>query len=143
MFRIEFLLRGFVKCVGTPVSGSTDAELAANIDSMLLWNQYTDALDIDVASRNGVVTLTGVADTAGAKKRAEAIALGTMGIKAVISNLRVDGPRAAEPTAEVGDDLIKDEIANSYLSSAFTPGCPVSFNQGSGMSAAEVALVWT
>ena len=96
-----------------------DAELANNIDSMLLWNQYTDALDIDVASRNGVITLTGVADTMGAKKRAETIALGAMGTKAVINDLRVDGNSAQESTAGVSDDWIKDKIADTYLFSAF------------------------
>ena len=96
-----------------------DAELANNIDSMLLWNQYTDALDIDVASRNGVITLTGVADTMGAKKRAETIALGAMGTKAVINDLRVDGNSAQESTAGVSDDWIKHKIADTYLFSAF------------------------
>ncbi|MDP1697064.1 MAG: BON domain-containing protein [Xanthomonadaceae bacterium] len=36
-----------------------DATISAMVDSKLLWNDYTDGLDIDVSSQFGVVTLTG------------------------------------------------------------------------------------
>lgn len=91
-----------------------DAEMAANIDAMLLWNEYTDGLDIKVAANDGVVTLTGVADTPAAKERAEDIALGTEGIKAVINNLTVDGSAGAA-VADVDDAWIEEKIENTYL----------------------------
>lgn len=118
-----------------------DANLATNIDSMLLWNQYTDALDINVTSRDGVVTLTGVADTDGARKRAEAIALGAMGTKAVINNLRVDGNSTKESTADVSDDWIKDKIADTYLFSAIVNSTMVDIevNDGAVNLSGEVA----
>lgn len=109
-----------------------DAELASNIDSMLLWNQYTDALDIDVSARNGVVTLTGVADTEGAKQRAEAIALGTTGSKAVINNLRVDGKSTGNRVENVSDDWIQEKIADTYLYSAFVNSAMVEVDVDDG-----------
>lgn len=92
----------------------SDASLAANIDAMLLWNEYTDGLDIDVSARDGVVTLTGVADTAAARERAADIALSVEGIEAVVNNLTVDGS-AGTAVASVDDDWVEEKIEHTYL----------------------------
>jgi hyperosmotically inducible protein len=108
-----------------------DAELAANIDAMLLWNQYTDGLDINVSARNGVATLTGVADTPAAKKRAADIAMEAQGIKAVINNLTVDGD-AGNTVADVDDDWIEEKIENTYLFSGAVNSALVEVDADNG-----------
>ncbi len=116
-----------------------DSELAANIDSMLLWNEYTDGLDINVSARGDVVTLTGVADTEGSKQRAAAIALGTRGVRTVINNLRVDDNSANNPTAKVTDGWIKEKLADTYLFSTLVNSAMVDI----GVKEGEVSLSGT
>ena len=94
-----------------------DATVAANVDAMLLWNQYTDGLDIDVAAKGGVVTLTGTADTEGARSRATSIALGVDGVDTVVNRMRVDpGAMVADSDEEpVTDEWIEDTLEHVYL----------------------------
>ena len=94
-----------------------DATVAANVDAMLLWNQYTDGLDIDVSADDGTVTLTGVADTEGARERATRIALGVQGVDTVVNRMQVDsGAIVAQADPEpVTDDWIEDTIEHVFL----------------------------
>ena len=93
-----------------------DATVAANVDAMLLWNQYTDGLDIDVTANDGVVTLTGTADTAGARTRATNVALSVDGVDTVLNRMRVDpGAMVASADEPVTDDWIEDTLQHVYL----------------------------
>jgi osmotically-inducible protein OsmY len=93
-----------------------DATLAARVDSMLLWNEYTDGSDIQVQAHDGKVTLSGVADTEGARERATAIARRAMGVTSVANKLRVDSNATAQTApAEVDDDWIEDKVQRTFL----------------------------
>jgi osmotically-inducible protein OsmY len=99
-----------------------NATTSAEINSQLLSNQYTDGLDIDVKTRDGKVTLTGVADTRKAKRRAGEIAGDTRGVTSVDNQLRVSGDAVANSssaTALINDDWIADNIRSSFM---FTAG---------------------
>jgi hyperosmotically inducible protein len=87
-----------------------DVTREAMIDSKLLWNDYTDGLDIRVSVLNGVATLTGKADTASSRDLAGRLALGTPGVVAVKNLLSVDNASSGVATAEApdGDDQISD-----------------------------------
>lgn len=94
----------------------SDATLAANVDAMLLMNQYTDGLDITVAADDGTVTLDGVADTSGARQRATEVALDVAGVDTVVNRMRVDANAVAESTdTPVSDDWIEDTLEHVYL----------------------------
>ena len=82
-----------------------DATLEAMIDSKLLWNQYTDGLDIQVTSDMGVVTLTGIADTPNSRALAGRLAAGTPGAVLVHNKLKLDPDQSGQvATAEAADN---------------------------------------
>lgn len=92
-----------------------DASVAARVNSMLLWNQYTDGLGIAVSAHDGKVTLRGVADTPGAKQRAGEIAANARGVTSVDNQLRVDGSMQASSNDQRDPEWIEDKIEDSYL----------------------------
>lgn len=92
-----------------------DASVAARVNSMLLWNQYTDGLGIAVSAHDGKVTLRGVADTPGAKQRAGEIAANARGVTSVDNQLRVDGSMQASSNDQRDPGWIEDKIEDSYL----------------------------
>ena len=73
----------------------TDAWITAKVKSALLADEDVSGLEIDVETRNGVVTLTGMARTQSEIAEARRIAQNIDGVKQVdIRNLkRVDGTR--------------------------------------------------
>ncbi len=88
-----------------------DATLEAMIGSKLLWNQYTDALDIKVTSVAGVVTLAGVADTPHSRALAGRLAATTPGAMLVHNKLTLDPDRKGQVVmaeAADGDSLLSD-----------------------------------
>lgn len=88
-----------------------DATLEAMVDSKLLWNQYTDGLDIQVMTDGGVVTLTGVADTPNSRDLAGRLAATTPGAVLVHNRLTLDADDKGQvATAEAADedDLLSD-----------------------------------
>lgn len=88
-----------------------DATLEAMVDSKLLWNQYTDGLDINVTTSAGVVTLTGIADTANSRDVAGRLAASTPGAVLVHNKLTVDPNKdgqVATAKAADGDDVLGD-----------------------------------
>lgn len=96
-----------------------DATTSAEINSQLKWNEYTDALDIDVATQNGKVTLTGSADTQKAKQRAARIAANTEGVRSVNNQLTVSGNNIPEAPGEENDQWITAKVQSSL---GFTAG---------------------
>jgi len=88
-----------------------DATLEAMVDSKLLWNQYTDGLDIQVMTDGGVVTLTGIADTPGSRDLAGRLAATTPGAMLVHNKLTLDPDhkgQVAVAEAADQDDLLSD-----------------------------------
>jgi osmotically-inducible protein OsmY len=73
------------------------------IDSKLLWNSYTDGLDIDVAVVRGIATLTGAADTPASKDLAGRLADDTPGVITVRNLLTVDKSGRSTGMADAGD----------------------------------------
>ncbi|HET6588001.1 MAG TPA: BON domain-containing protein [Oleiagrimonas sp.] len=96
-----------------------DMTTSAEVDSQLMWNEYTDALDIDVATQDGKVTLTGTADTEKAKQRATRIAANTQGVQSVDNQLSVSGNNIPEAPGEENDEWITDKVQSSL---GFTAG---------------------
>ena len=91
-----------------------DATLEAMVDSKLLWNQYTDGLDIDVSAEGGVVTLTGVADTPNSRALAGRLAASTPGAVLVHNKLNLDPDQKGQvATAEAADD--DDLLSDAWI----------------------------
>jgi len=131
-----------------------DATLAATVKSKLLWNSNTEGLDIKVQAANGVVTLSGQAQTPATKELAGRLAANTDGVRTVHNQLSTsmadetpDITRKAG--AAISDAWITSKVKSSFLYSRHLDGLNISVQTQGGMvtlggtvlSAAEKALV--
>jgi len=66
-----------------------DAAITARVKTVLLNDQQVGATKIDVATSNGVVTMSGTVKSQADQTRAVDLARQTPGVKDVVSNLRV------------------------------------------------------
>ena len=73
----------------TVACAQTDAGITTNVKSKMAADDSVKALEINVDTRNGVVTLTGDVDSAIAKERAVQIARTTDGVRDVVDNIPV------------------------------------------------------
>jgi hyperosmotically inducible periplasmic protein len=83
----------------TVACGQTDTGITTAVKSKFAVNDDVKAYQIDVDTKNKVVTLSGNVETATAKSRAVEIARTTDGVASVVDNLRVTGAVAAQPEA--------------------------------------------
>lgn len=101
-----------------------DATLAAMVNSRLLWNPETDGTDITVEALDGVVTLTGHADTLAAKNTATRLAQSTRGTARVDNRLMVDSKgqvvlaRAPDGDTAMSDTWVAAKVNSSLMWSA-------------------------
>ncbi len=82
----------------------TDEEIVSNIESQLKWNSQINAKDIDVKSREGIVTLSGNVYSYWEKGMAEAIASSSSGVMGVNNDLTVL-PRKSFIDIDVENDI--------------------------------------
>jgi hyperosmotically inducible protein len=79
----------------------------------LLADRHTPALDINVDTRDGVVTLFGIVPSNEAKTFAEADARGVSGVKRVADELEVLS-RARHAAVKVRDDLLQRDVQTTF-----------------------------
>ena len=82
----------------TVACAQTDAGITTNVKTKLAADDTVKAYQMDVDTRNGVVTLTGEVESAAEKEVAIRIARDTEGVRDVIDQIRIG---EAEPTAGV------------------------------------------
>jgi osmotically-inducible protein OsmY len=87
----------------------SDAWITSATKLRLLANSETPALDINVDTMNGQVTLFGMVPTAAAKKAAEAEARKVSGVKGVSNDLQVVAEQKQDAVAAKDED-IKDAV---------------------------------
>jgi osmotically-inducible protein OsmY len=97
---------GVKRGVGEAVS---DAWITTDTKMRLLANDQTPATDINVDTRNGIVTLFGVVPTAASKQAAEAEARKVNGVKQVKNELQVV-PKAKQEAVEAKDEDIAKAV---------------------------------
>lgn len=103
----------------------SDATITAAIKSKLLWNRHTDGLSIDVDTKDGVVRLTGEADSEAASQLAEQLARDTRDVTAVKNELVVNPDKvslgetvqgaAVEAGEAMSDAWITSKVKWSFL----------------------------
>ena len=86
-----------------------DMWITSDVKMRLLADSDTPATDINVDTRNGVVTLFGMVPNAAAKTAAEADAKRVNGVKRVMNELQVV-PKAKQDVVSKRDDELKDQI---------------------------------
>jgi hyperosmotically inducible protein len=99
----------FVAAAGLVVTvgcAQTDAGITTNVETRIAAAADVSASQVEVDTRNGVVTLTGVVETQAAKDEALAIARGTDGVRDVIDQVRVGETAATSGVdGDVGLDI--------------------------------------
>lgn len=86
--------------VVTAACAQTDAGITTNVKTKFAADETVKAYQVDVDTRNGVVTLSGAVETSTAKEQAIRIARETNGVLDVIDQIRV-----GEATATFGSDV--------------------------------------
>jgi hyperosmotically inducible protein len=86
--------------VMTVACGQTDTGISTSVKSKLAADDTVKASQIDVDTKDKVVTLTGTVDSEIAKNKAIDIARATKGVARVTDNLLVRSTTAAMPPAE-------------------------------------------
>ena len=81
----------------TVACGQTDTGITTAVKGKLAVDNDVKAYQIDVDTKNKVVTLSGNVETAMAKSRAVEIARTTDGVASVVDNMQVTGAVAAQP----------------------------------------------
>lgn len=99
----------------------SDATTSATVKSKLLWNRNTQGLDIDVSTRNSVVTLTGKANSEAARELAERLAGNTEGVREVINEIVITqapgtARRAQETASEMADEAA-EVVSDAWVTS--------------------------
>lgn len=85
----------------TVACAQTDAGITTNVKTKLAADDTVKAYQMDVDTRNGVVTLTGEVESAAEKEVAIRIARDTEGVRDVIDQIRIG---EAAPTAGIDND---------------------------------------
>lgn len=71
-----------------------DASITASVKSTLVADKAANLTRIDVDTTNGVVSLNGVVQSPEQKDRAQQLANRVDGVRNVVNNLQVQGPRS-------------------------------------------------
>lgn len=119
-----------------------DATLTATVKSKLLWNSVTDALKIDVDSKDGVVTLKGRATSPEAKELAGRLASNTDGaitVNNLISLSAEDSiaskvqPPSSSPVEQLSDAWITGKVKSSLIYSRNLDGLNIKVETKEGL----------
>ncbi|MFO8082847.1 MAG: BON domain-containing protein [Desulfobacterales bacterium] len=122
-----------------------DASTTARVKYRLLWNRHTDGLDIEVNTKNGVVTLAGLTATEIEKELAVKIAENTKGVSDVVDQLKVSEKEAAEEQKSVlektgrfmSDAWITSKVHTTLLFSKEAEGSDVEVDTQDGVVTLE------
>lgn len=96
-----------------------DATLTATIKSKLLWNSVTEALNIEVAAQQGVVTLKGQATDADAKQLAGSLASNTDGVTEVNNLISISArdTQAIKEQSKAQAESVREEFSDAWITS--------------------------
>lgn len=80
----------------------SDSGLSGRVKAALAVNGTTDALDIEVSTTRGVVTLRGIVDSYEEATEAGRVAAGIEGVQAIRNELEIAAPGARDGTGSIG-----------------------------------------
>jgi osmotically-inducible protein OsmY len=95
----------------TVACGQTDMGITTKVKSRLDTDRTLNSSQIQVSTKNKVVTLSGPVDSAGSKEKAVGIARGSEGVTDVVDNLSVSTAVAAMPASAAGTNAAPDDSA--------------------------------
>jgi hyperosmotically inducible periplasmic protein len=95
--RLTGLFGGIAAALFVVACAETDAGVTTKVKAKFASDDVVKAYQIDVDTKEHVVTLSGQVENSTAKERAVTLARGTAGVKDVVDNLRVGQGNAALP----------------------------------------------
>lgn len=101
MTRWKALLCGIGLAMVTAACAETDAGVTMKVKAKLIADDTVKAYQIDVTTRDKVVTLTGTVENAAAKEQAARLARETEGVTNVVDNIQVNPRTAGVATPDV------------------------------------------
>jgi osmotically-inducible protein OsmY len=119
-----------------------DATLTATVKSKLLWNSVTEALNIDVDSEAGVVTLKGRATSPEGKDLAGSLASNTDGVTSVNNLISISAadsiasrtdPQTSNPAEQLSDVWITSKVKSSLIYSRNLDGMNIKVETKDGL----------
>ena len=119
-----------------------DATLTATVKSKLLWSSVTEALHIDVDTRDGVVTLKGRAQSPEAKELAGSLATNTDGVITVNNLISISAadsiaakaqPQNLSPTEQLSDAWVTSKVKSSLIYSRTLDGLNIKVSTDNGV----------
>jgi osmotically-inducible protein OsmY len=119
-----------------------DATLTATVKSKLLWNSVTEALNIDVDSEAGVVTLKGRATSPEGKDLAGSLASNTDGVTSVNNLISISAadsiasrtePQTSNPAEQLSDAWITSKVKSSLIYSRNLDGLNIKVETKDGL----------
>ncbi len=93
-----------------------DATITAAVKSKLAWSKYASAMDTNVTTKAGKVTLTGTAESTASRDLVIRLTRNTRGVISVDNQLKigVDKPTVAEKVEQTAD-VAEQKIADSWI----------------------------
>ena len=116
----RWIVLSVVLCLVAVACAQTDAGITTKVKSKLAADDTVKAYQIDVDTRDKVVTLSGSVDSQSAKEQAVSLARGTEGVADVVDNITVAGA-----TGDMG--------TTTGTGMATTPGMGMETTPGMGM----------
>lgn len=120
-----------------------DATLTSKVKSQLLWNSNTSGLDINVDTRNGIVTLNGKVDTDTEAQLAEQIARNTGDVLGVKNNLGISGKQVStedkiarksrEAGQQINDSWITTKVKAALMYNRNVDGSDIDVDTKNGV----------
>lgn len=110
-------------------STASDAWITSATKMRMMADGAVPALDVNVDTNNGVVTLFGMVPTQEAKAAAEADAKKVSGVKSVVNDLQVV-PESKQPAVEAKDDDIQQRLTASLNEHDSLDGINVEVKNG-------------
>jgi hyperosmotically inducible protein len=123
----------------TVACAQTDAGITTNVKTKLAADDTVKAYQVDVDTRNGVVTLSGNVESAAAKEQAIQIARQTDGVRDVIDQIRVGeaaakaGDAADRAGVVITDAAITSAVKAKFLADTTVKGLRIDVDTSNGM----------
>lgn len=110
MKRIGVFVSAVALALATAACGATDAGITTSVKTQFAVDDMVKAHEINVTTRDHVVTLTGEVDTPAAKEQAVRLARNTDGVRDVIDQLRVDSTEATSGIRTDDNDVNDNDV---------------------------------
>jgi hypothetical protein len=104
MNRLSTFVAAFAIALSALACGQTDSGVTMKVKAKFAQDDIVKAHQIDVTTRDGVVTLTGEVDTMAARQQAVRLARETGGVTNVVDELRVEAAATAGDVDDVDVD---------------------------------------